>query len=100
MRRRVNRISGWNVRGKTSRLDELRAASSSHYLALHAGELREKKCHRGFVIAKRFRSDAFEAIHSAASGLRSVRLIDKTMMRKYDGLCVMFNPPYPGVTLP
>ena len=47
------------------------------------------------MAAKRFRSDAFEAIHSAASGLRNARVIDKTTMREYDELCVE-EPPHFG----
>jgi putative transcriptional regulator len=34
------------------------------------------------------KSDAFEAIHSAASGLRSVGAIDKTTMREFDAACL------------
>ncbi len=34
------------------------------------------------------RSDAFEAIHSAARGLHRVGTIDKTTMREYDKLCL------------
>lgn len=44
----------------------------------------------------RFRSDASEAIHSAASGLHRARVIDKKTMREYDDLCIekapAFNP--------
>jgi putative transcriptional regulator len=43
--------------------------------------------------AKRFKSDAFEAIHSAASGLRRSGLIDKKTMREYDELCID-EPPH------
>lgn len=35
-----------------------------------------------------FKSDAFEAIHSAAAGLHSVGVIDKTTMREFDGTCL------------
>jgi putative transcriptional regulator len=45
------------------------------------------------MAAKRFKSDAFEAIHSAASGLRRSKLIDKTTMREYDELCLE-EPPH------
>ncbi|MDH6153381.1 MULTISPECIES: hypothetical protein [Paraburkholderia] len=45
------------------------------------------------MAAKRFKSDAFEAIHSAASVLRRSRLIDKTTMREYDELCLE-EPPH------
>ena len=44
----------------------------------------------------RFRSDASEAIHSAASGLYRAKVIDKKTMREYDDLCIeeapAFNP--------
>lgn len=44
----------------------------------------------------RFKSDAMEAIHSAASGLHRAKAIDKKTMRKYDELCIEkapeFNP--------
>ncbi|TDN67338.1 DNA-binding transcriptional regulator [Paraburkholderia sp. BL10I2N1] len=45
------------------------------------------------MAAKRFKSDAFEAIHSAASGLHRSKLIDKTTMREYDELCLE-EPPH------
>ncbi len=38
------------------------------------------------VSAKRFKSDAFEAIHSAASGLRKANGIDTKTMREYEHL--------------
>lgn len=42
------------------------------------------------------KSDAFAAIHSAATGLHRVGAISKTTMRKYDDLCLdsvaEFNP--------
>jgi putative transcriptional regulator len=38
--------------------------------------------------AKGFRSDAFEAFHSAASALHDVKAIDKKTMREYDSLCI------------
>ncbi|RQR57810.1 helix-turn-helix domain-containing protein [Burkholderia sp. Bp9126] len=40
----------------------------------------------------RFKSDASEAIHSAASGLYRAELIDKKTMREYDTLCVAAAP--------
>ena len=36
----------------------------------------------------RYRSDAAEAVHSAALGLYRAQVIDKKMMREYDDLCV------------
>jgi len=41
---------------------------------------------------KKFENDAFEAIHSAASGLRKTGLISKTTMREYDDLCIAKTP--------
>lgn len=38
------------------------------------------------------RSDAFEAIHSAASGLRRAGAIDKATMREFDTLCLEPTP--------
>ncbi|MGN6230716.1 MAG: helix-turn-helix domain-containing protein [Trinickia sp.] len=44
----------------------------------------------------RFRSDASEAIHGAASGMHRAKVIDKKTMREYDDLCIEkapeFNP--------
>jgi putative transcriptional regulator len=37
---------------------------------------------------RKFKSDAFEAIHSSASALRKVRAIDKTTMRDFDAACL------------
>jgi putative transcriptional regulator len=39
-----------------------------------------------------FKSDAFEAIHSAAQGLHSVGAIPKATMRQYDALCLIEPP--------
>jgi putative transcriptional regulator len=38
--------------------------------------------------ARKFRSDALEAIHSSASALRKVGAIDKTTMRSFDQDCL------------
>ena len=35
------------------------------------------------------RSAAFEAIHSAATGLHKTKVIDKTIMREFDKTCLM-----------
>jgi putative transcriptional regulator len=43
---------------------------------------------------KRFKSDASEAVHSAASGLFRAKLIDKKTMREYDDLCIEEPPRY------
>jgi len=37
---------------------------------------------------QKYKSDAFEAIHSSASALRAVGVINKTTMREYDDLCL------------
>ncbi|BBU32428.1 transcriptional regulator (plasmid) [Burkholderia sp. THE68] len=42
----------------------------------------------------RFRSDASEAIHSAASGLHHAKVIDKKTMREYDDLCIEKAPEF------
>lgn len=41
---------------------------------------------------RKFKSDAFEAIHSAAAGMHSDKIISKTTMREYDALCVIEAP--------
>ena len=40
----------------------------------------------------RFKSDAFEAIHSAAGGLLRVGAIDKATMREFDESCLAVLP--------
>jgi putative transcriptional regulator len=42
--------------------------------------------------ARKFKSDAFEAIHSAVSDLREARMITAATLREYDQLC-MTPPP-------
>ena len=42
----------------------------------------------------RFRSDASEAIHSAAFGLHRAKVIDKKTMREYDDLCIEKAPEF------
>ncbi|CAG2297508.1 MULTISPECIES: helix-turn-helix domain-containing protein [Burkholderia] len=42
----------------------------------------------------RFKSDATEAVHSAASGLYRANLIDKKTMREYDDLCIEAAPQF------
>ena len=37
---------------------------------------------------RKFKSDAFEAIHSSASALFKVGAIDKATMREFDALCL------------
>lgn len=47
----------------------------------------------------KFKSDAFEAIHSAASGLHSAKVIDKRTMRKFDELCIAETPDFDAKTV-
>jgi len=50
---------------------------------------KDRDNYRRFVVSvKRFKSDAFEAIHSAASGLRKANGIDTKTMREYEDLCL------------
>jgi putative transcriptional regulator len=42
---------------------------------------------------KRFKSDAFEAIHSSASALFRVGAIDKATMREFDSSCLAVPEP-------
>jgi len=42
----------------------------------------------------RFKSDAFEAIHSAASGLHDAGIIDKKTMKDFDATCIEKAPDY------
>jgi putative transcriptional regulator len=42
----------------------------------------------------RFKSDASEAIHSAASGLHRAKVIDKKTMREYEDLCIEPAPEF------
>ena len=43
----------------------------------------------------KFKSDAFEAIHSAARGLHRAGTIDKATMREFDGSCLTTPPVIP-----
>ena len=40
----------------------------------------------------KFKSDAFEAIHSSAAGMFHVGTIDKTTMRRFDEACLTVPP--------
>jgi putative transcriptional regulator len=40
---------------------------------------------------RKFKSDAFEAIHSSASALRRVRAIDEDAMREFDVMCLIVH---------
>jgi putative transcriptional regulator len=42
----------------------------------------------------RFKSDASEAIHSAAAGLYRTKAIDKKTMREFDELCIEKAPDF------
>jgi putative transcriptional regulator len=42
---------------------------------------------------RRFKSDAFEAIHSSASAVYKVGAIDKATMRSFDLSCLLAPPP-------
>ena len=48
---------------------------------------------------RKFKSDAFEAIHSAASGMQEVGVIGKTTMREYDALCITEAPKFDPVAI-
>lgn len=41
---------------------------------------------------RKYKSDAFEAIHSAATAFHSVGVIDKTTMRHFDETCLTKPP--------
>jgi DNA-binding transcriptional regulator YiaG len=43
---------------------------------------------------KKFKSDAFEAIHSSATGLYRAGGIDKTTMREFDESCLAVPPDF------
>ena len=43
---------------------------------------------------KRFKSDAFEAIHESTLALHGVGAIDNATMRKFDGPCRAKSPIY------
>ena len=46
---------------------------------------------------KKFKSDAFEAIHESAAALLSAGAIDKATMRKFDTSCLAKTPDYKAV---
>ena len=48
---------------------------------------------------KKFKSDAFEAIHESAAALLRVGAIDKATMRKFDASCLVKTPDYTAVQL-
>ena len=48
---------------------------------------------------KKFKSDAFEAIHESAAALLRVGAIDKATMRKFDASCLVKTPDYKAVEI-
>ena len=42
---------------------------------------------------RKFKSDAFEAVHSAAAGMYRAGTIDKATMRDFDETCLSVTPP-------
>ena len=48
---------------------------------------------------KKFKSDAFEAIHESAAALLSVGAIDKATMRKFDDSCIVKTPVYKAIQI-
>lgn len=45
------------------------------------------------AIKGKFKSDAFEAIHSSASAMYRIGVIDKATMRRFDESCLVAPPP-------
>lgn len=43
---------------------------------------------------RKFKSDAFEAIHSAVAGMHRAGTIDKATMREFDAACLSAVPDY------
>ena len=43
--------------------------------------------------ARKFKSEAFEAVHSAAAGMYRAGTIDKATMRDFDETCLAATPP-------
>jgi putative transcriptional regulator len=48
---------------------------------------------------RKFKSDAFEAIHSAAKCMKNAGVISKTTMREYDALCIAEAPNFDPVDI-
>lgn len=48
---------------------------------------------------KKFKSDAFQAIHEAASDLQKANVITKKTMREYDSLCITKAPTYSSAAI-
>jgi putative transcriptional regulator len=46
------------------------------------------------TMKKKFKSDAFEAIHESAMALHSVGAINKATMREFDKACIVKTPIY------
>lgn len=47
----------------------------------------------------KFKSDACEAIHSAAAGMQTAGVIGKKTMREYDELCIAKSPSFSPVAI-
>lgn len=47
----------------------------------------------------KFKTEAFEAIHQAASGLQRANAITKKTMREYDALCISRAPIYDSAAI-
>lgn len=43
---------------------------------------------------RKFKTDAFEAIHAAAAGMQTAGVISKKTMREYDALCITEAPSF------
>ncbi len=48
---------------------------------------------------RKFKSDAFEAIHSAATAMQRNGVIGKTTMREYDALCIKEAPNFDALAI-
>ena len=44
------------------------------------------------TVTRKFKSDAFEAVHAAAAGMYRAGTIDKTTMRDFDETCLTITP--------
>jgi putative transcriptional regulator len=51
------------------------------------------------TVKRKFKSDAFEAIHSSASAMFKVGAIDKATMRDFDTSCLSVPPPIEAIQI-
>lgn len=51
-------------------------------------------------MAKKFKSEAFESIHSSASALLAIGVIDKATMREFDESCIVEVPEFNAAQSP